>query len=140
NPLLGMGYDSEKELRAGQCLTGTVTEVGQQTAHIDLTMAISQKELERDLGMGAGFRYRSGMTTTSASAKFAKSSKSTSFSISSIYSGNYIFKDKVFGAPVVNELGQRLLANPERFKKTCGDYYTMVQTFGAKIYFSIRID
>jgi len=140
NPILGMGYDSEKEIRRGECITGTVVEEGKPISTANLTMMMNEKALEKDLGLAAGFRYRSGVTTTSASANFVKNSKESSYSTSAIFKGDYTFKDKILSKLDLSPLGRKLEKNPDRFKKTCGDHFTIVQSYGAKIYFSIRID
>lgn len=137
---IGAGYNSETELFAGTCVTGQVAYVGKQESNLDFSQSISQKQLTKELGIAAGGRARMGAITYSASAKFAKKSKSNSFSIASIYTGNYSFKQRKLINPKLNTLGQKLSQHPERFQFTCGDSFAFKQSLGAKIFFSIRID
>lgn len=137
---IGSGYYSEAEEFRGKCVTGSPIYVGRQQSNLSFSQSISQKQLSKELGMSAGGRARLGATTYSASAKFLKSSQSSSFSIVSIYSGNYTMKPRVLDNPALNQLGQKLKGNPERFQITCGDNFAYKQILGAKIFFSIRID
>lgn len=137
---LGAGYDSEAEIFTGKCVTGTPVYVGKQESNLDFSQSISQKELSKELGVAAGGRARMGAVTYSASAKFMKNSKSNSFSISSIYTGNYSFRQRKLQDPVLNTIGKKLASNPERFQTTCGDNFSHKQSLGAKIFFSIRLD
>jgi len=137
---LGSGYNAEAEDFRGTCVTGSPVYVGRQQSNLSFSQSISQKQLSKELGMNAGGRARLGATTYSASAKFLKSSSSSSFSIVSIYTGNYTMKPRVMQNPSLNQLGQKLKGNPERFQITCGDNFGFKQILGAKIFFSIRID
>jgi Leucine-rich repeat (LRR) protein len=137
---LGAGYNSEAEMFTGKCVTGEPVYVGKQESNLDFSQSISQKQLSKELGIAAGGRARMGATTYSASAKFMKSSKTNSFSISSIYTGNYSFRQRKLKDPTLNAVGKKLMNNPERFQNTCGDNFSHKQSLGAKIFFSITID
>lgn len=140
-PKLGMGYSTDWEtFTFGECLTGTPYYDGQNQSYLNFETKIEYKELEKELGFSAGFRYKTGVTTTKASARFLKASKSNSYSVTAIYNGNYRFKDMGMGQPVLTPIGMRLSQNPEQWSKTCGDYYTIMKSYGGKIFFSIRID
>lgn len=137
---LGAGYNSEEESFVGNCVTGEPIYVGKQESNLDFSQTISQKQLSKELGIAAGGRARMGAVTYSASAKFLKSSTSNSFSISSIYTGNYSFRQRKLKNPKLNEIGKKLSTHPERFQRTCGDNFSHKQSLGAKIFFSIRLD
>ncbi|CBW26568.1 putative internalin A-like exported protein [Halobacteriovorax marinus SJ] len=137
---LGAGYNSEEEAFVGKCVTGDVVYVGKQESNLDFSQTISQRQLSKELGISAGGRARMGAITHSASANFLKNSKSNSFSISSIYSGNYSFRQRKLNNPRLNDIGVKLSNNPMRFQNTCGDNFSHKQSIGAKIFFSIRLD
>ncbi|WP_127716169.1 kelch repeat-containing protein [Halobacteriovorax sp. HLS] len=137
---LGAGYSSESEVFTGKCVTGQPIYVGKQESNLDFSQSVSQKELSKELGISAGGRARMGAITYTASAKFMKNSKSNAFSISSIYTGNYSFRQRKLKDPQLNEIGKKLMNNPMRFQTTCGDNFSHKQSLGAKIFFSIRID
>ncbi|PIK15719.1 kelch repeat-containing protein [Halobacteriovorax sp. JY17] len=137
---LGAGYNSEEETFVGNCVTGQPVYVGKQESNLDFSQSISQKQLSKELGIAAGGRARMGAVTYSASAKFLKSSTSNSFSISSIYTGNYSFRQRKLKDPKLNEIGKKWAGHPERFQRTCGDNFSHKQSLGAKIFFSIRLD
>lgn len=137
---LGAGYNSEEESFVGKCVTGNPVYVGKQESNLNFSQSISQKQLSKELGIAAGGRARMGAVTYSASAKFLKSSKSDSFSITSVYTGNYSFRQRKLQNPMLNEIGKKLANNPSRFQKTCGDTFSHKQSLGAKIFFNIRLD
>lgn len=138
---LGMGYSTDWEsFTLGECLTGTPFYDGQNQSILDFESKIEYAELQKQLGLSAGFRYKKGFTTTSASASFLKASKSNSYSVSAVYNGSYKFKDMGLSSPTLTAIGMQLANHPERWSQTCGDYYTVAKSYGGKIFFSIRID
>jgi hypothetical protein len=139
--VLGMGYSTDWEtFTLGECVTGTPFYDGQNQAFLDFKTKIEYKELQKQLGLNAGFRYKKGFTTVSASASFLKASKSNSYSVSAVYNGSYKFKDQGVSQPILSANGMSLVNKPEQWSKTCGDYYTFAKSYGGKIFFSIRID
>ncbi|MBL4818840.1 MAG: hypothetical protein JKY15_06375 [Deltaproteobacteria bacterium] len=135
-PMLGQGYLSERQMLAGECLTGTPVLEGSPEASISYTSSISEQQLASELGMSAGAKTRLGIMQTSASANFLNASKSDGFSISAIYMGTYFFKNRILKNP---KTAQENL-NAERWREACGDEFVSQQTLGAKLFFSIRID
>lgn len=138
---LGMGYSTDWEsFTLGECLSGNAFYDGQNQSILDFKTKIEYAELQKQLGLSAGFRYKKGFTTTSASASFLKASKENSYSISAVYNGSYKFKDMGLSQPTLTAIGMKLANNPEQWSQTCGDYYTVAKSYGGKIFFSIRID
>lgn len=138
--LIGTGYSSENQANNGQCLDGEVVYVGKQDANFNLDTTVRQEALEKSLGMEAGFRVRTGVTTYSGSAKFLKASKSNSHSITLNYSADYSFKQRLLSNPKLNTIGEKFRDNPDRFKKTCGDNFIYKQTLGAKLFYTLKIN
>ncbi|MES2504690.1 MAG: kelch repeat-containing protein [Myxococcota bacterium] len=136
NPLLGQGYNSERQSLAGECVTGDVVLEGRPEASISYSTSISEQQLASELGFEVGAKARLGLLAASASTNFYNASKSDEFSISAIYTGSYFFKNRVLRHPKV----LRDIRNAERWREGCGDEFVVQQTLGAKLFFSIRID
>ncbi len=137
---LGFGFNTDTDLPAGECLTGAIEEAGVSNSSIDFTQDISREELSKELNFDAGGRAKIGAGDVSASAKFFRSTVSSSFSLVSIYTASYAFKNQILSQPTLTTKGNELLQNQTRFAKTCGDSYVAQIQKGAKIFFSIRID
>ena len=135
--IIGTGYSSENQANSGQCIEGEIQYVGKQDSNFNLDTTIRQEALEKSLGMEAGFRVRTGVTTYSGSAKFLKASKSNSHSITLNYSSDYSFKQRIISNPKLNEIGTKFSNNPDRFKKTCGDNFIYKQNLGAKLFYNL---
>ncbi len=135
-PMLGQGYQSERQSLVGECLSGKIAYEGSPEASISYTSSISEQQLASELGMMAGAKARLGIMNASASASFLNASKSDAFSISAIYMGTYFFKNRVLKNPKATFSTK----NIEHWREACGDEYVSQQTLGAKLFFSIRID
>lgn len=154
--MLGKGYNPDTQSFQGRCLKGNAEEYGQPVANVDFSQSISQSELANELGFGAGGRYRYGMAEVSASAKFFKQQQSSSFSISSVYSGEYKFRNLVLNfndsdnstnntnadlkLAKLSDVGRSVYENDQRWLDTCGTEYVEQIERGAKLFYSIRID
>lgn len=153
--MIGKGYDPDTQTFVGRCLKTRYEEVGQPVANIDFTQSISQSELADELGFGAGGRFKYGMATVGASAKFFKQQQASSFSISSIYTGEYRFKNLVLNFEDnsakndkqedlkfarMSDVGKSVANNPPNWLDTCGTEYVDQIERGAKLFYSIRID
>lgn len=153
---LGIGYDTDSESFKGQCLRGGYQAHGQARANISFTQSLSVKELASELGFQAGGRYVYGAGNSTFSARFLKSQRSSGFSIVSVYSGDYRFKNLIVDLPSPNTeansnidiIKPRLTSEglvalkmgDDSWKSTCGDEYVQQIERGAKLFYSIRID
>ena len=138
--VLGMGYSTDWEtFTFGECITGTSFYDGQNQSLLDFKTKIEYEELQKQLGLSAGFRYKKGFTSTSASASFLKASKSNTYSISAVYNGSYKFKDQGLTSPTLTAIGMQLYNKPDQWSKTCGDYYTAAKSYGGKIFFQLEL-
>lgn len=138
--LLGTGFATKKDQFEEGCVVGETKYSGAPTSTIGLTQILSQSELSDSLGFSAGTKFRYGLVSVSAAAKFMSSSQSTSYSLSTVYEATYHFKNEILTKPEMSEIGKKVMENDERWLETCGDHYVWQRELGAKIYFSIRID
>lgn len=140
--LLGGAYQSEKEAFVGdQCLEkGVISLTGTATGHFSLESAMSESMLSSELGFGVGGRFRSGVVSVSAAARFLRDSTSNNLSVSTAWSSGYTFPVQKIAQPALNAQGTALLLNPKRWAETCGDMYVNEIVRGAKLFFSIRVD
>ncbi len=152
--MIGMGFNPDTQNFVGRCLKGKIEESGQAVANVDFSQSISQSELANELGFGAGGKFRYGMAEVSASAKFFKQQQGSSFSISSVYTGAYKFKNLILNFDDMNstnptnelvlarlsDVGQSVYNNDPRWLDTCGSEYVEQIERGAKLFYSIRID
>lgn len=136
---LGTGYSSSQERFKAKCLTGKKVEVGLNQANLEFSQSISTDQVAEEFGFKAGARARFGIVESSAAAKFLSQSKSDSFSISAVYSGDYQFKNAVISEPVLTAVGKDAVLHDE-VVEVCGDHYVQELVKGAKIFFLIRID
>lgn len=154
--MLGKGYNPDTQTFEGRCLKGKTEEYGRPAANVDFTQSLSQSDLASELGFGAGGRFRYGIGTVSASAKFFRQQQGSSFSISAVYSGEYKFKNLVLNfedtAPSqstnnaglvrarLSDVGRSVYSNDQKWLDTCGTEYVEQIERGAKLFYSIRID
>jgi hypothetical protein len=138
---LGGAYSSTSEKLIGaECMTGTHANSGISIARFDLTQALSEKEASKLLGLEAGGRARFGAVEASAFAKFLKNSVSTSQSTSAIWMSEYVLPRVRLLEPQLNEIGKGVQLKDDRFSETCGDEYVAEIAYGARLFFSIRIE
>ncbi|MCB0422685.1 MAG: hypothetical protein KDD61_16915 [Bdellovibrionales bacterium] len=152
---LAMGYNPDTQEFVGTCLKGRTEKHGRQEANLSFTQSLSESALSKELGMDAGTRFRYGAATVKASAKFMKATKSSGFSISAVYSGDYRFKNSVLvfeeaqagGQAGVNieqqrlsSVGRSVRSDDARWDETCGAEYVAQIERGAKLFYSIKID
>lgn len=152
--MIGMGYNPDTQNFQGRCLKGKTEEYGQPVANVDFSQSISQSELASELGFGTGGKFRYGMAQVSASAKFFKQQQGSSFSISSVYSGEYKFRNIILNfndasdtsnssdliIARLSDVGRTVYNNDTRWLDTCGAEYVEQIERGAKLFYSIRID
>jgi hypothetical protein len=134
------GYDSDTQNFRGVCISGDLASVGIDMANLSFRKSISQDQLAEELGFGVAGRARFGAIGVSAAVKFLSEAQSDSFSISSIYGGDYQFKNVILTNPVPSAVGKEVIRKDKHWIKTCGDEYVEQVKLGGKIFFSIRID
>lgn len=137
---LGTGYQSEKELFVGTCVSGDVEEGGKQNSSFSFQQSLSLKEASAELGLGAGGRARFGAVEVSASARFLQNATSNNYSISSVWLSDYYSPVKRLKFKELSAVGKSVADNDERWAQTCGDEFIAEVERGAKLFFSIRID
>lgn len=143
---LGAGYDSRKSAFRGDCVEVTNTQTPDRhltSGSMNLKLEASQSALAEKLGMAAGGRYRSGVTTTSASAEFLNESKSNAYSITY----NYISEDSYqeyaensAKAPILPRPGiETYLKDSRTFFTNCGNEYVYARQLSARLLVSMKI-
>lgn len=165
---LGQGYEPNNQLFKSACITGSKEQLGYSEGNLSVKAELNETELSDSLGMSVGGKYRTGATKSSASAKFLRSSASSSKSLSFIFEADYKFaptsfqekdkgwtelaKDYLYALdenwePIIpNESnkeewkGAVVARNDEKFLKKCGTHFVLGQTSGAKLLYSFRID
>jgi hypothetical protein len=138
-PLPGTGYSTQSEAFKQPCITGTVQESGAQAGTLSLVTAMSQSELESSLGFEAGGKAHFGLVSVSASAQFARSTRSTKRSLSAVYSASYEFKNLVLSNVAMTATGKQAL-QAQQWAEMCGNEYVAQVVRGASLYFSLRLD
>ncbi|MBL8177880.1 MAG: hypothetical protein JNK48_24600 [Bryobacterales bacterium] len=139
--VLGSAYNSKKEEFPGQsCVTGTPVPTGTAVATFSFDQSLTESQAAQQLGFGAGGRARFGVVEASASAQFMRNSVSSSYSVSAIWVSEYRLPTQKLDAPSPNEVGKALTGNDDRWIETCGDEYVGEITYGARLFFSIRVD
>lgn len=148
---LGMGWDTDKQKFTGTCLKGSLVRKGKQESNLSFSQTLDQRSMQKELGIDGGTRFRYGEATVKASAKFLKASKSSGFSITSVYSGDYKFKNDILVFPnsdngevnednILSDTGKLVRHDDTRWQESCGEEYVAQIERGAKLFFSIKID
>jgi hypothetical protein len=68
--VVGGGYQSEKQLLVGQCLTCRPQTTATTTSTFNFAQSLKEQQASSELGLGAGGRARFGAVEVSASASF----------------------------------------------------------------------
>ena len=164
---LGRGYDSQNSKKKAECLEPIIENQGYSEGTLGIVSEISQYHLAESLGMAAGGVYRTGATTTSASAVFMRNTEKSGHSLSLTYTADYAFAPRSLKTrkwtPLAKDFltpihegnpidpgpdgyseeewkGAVIAKNPERFFEKCGDEFVDEQSIGAKFFYNIRID
>lgn len=139
--ILGSAYNSKKQEFAGQsCIAGNSVPTGTATGTFSFDQSLSESQASQQLGFGAGGRARFGAVEASASAQFMRNAASSAYSLSSVWVSEYKLPTQKLNAPKPNEIGRALAQNGDRWVETCGDEYVGEITYGARLFFSIRVD
>jgi hypothetical protein len=143
-PLLGQGYDTDRELIRGTCLNGRIVSHGSSTGVVNLETSLSQEELAKRLGVSLSGKYGSGAFKVSARASFVRSSFETSNSFVLIYSSTFNFPNEIYvvdaGQPL-SGTGVGAIANGlPAYRETCGNRFIQQQEVGGALYFSIKFE
>jgi len=139
--ILGSAYNSKKQEFAGQsCIAGNSIPTGTATGTFSFDQNLSESQAAEQLGFGAGGRARFGAVEASASAQFMRNAASSAYSVSSVWVSEYKLPTQKLDAPQRNEIGRALVQNDDRWAETCGDEYVGEITYGARLFFSIRVD
>jgi len=139
--ILGSAYNSKKQEFAGQsCIAGNSVPTGTATGTFSFDQSLSESQASQQLGFGAGGRARFGAVEASASAQFMRNAASSAYSLSSVWVSEYKLPTQKLNAPKPNEIGRALAQNDDRWVETCGDEYVGEITYGARLFFSIRVD
>jgi len=139
--ILGSAYRSERDDFSGaQCVTGDEGSAGISSSTFSFQTALSEAEVSNELGFGAGGRAQFGAVSVSASAKFAQSTVSSDFSVSSVWLSDYRLPVAIIRNPHLTSVGTTLNASEGNWNATCGDQFVSQIQQGAKLFFSIRVD
>ncbi|MEZ0605694.1 hypothetical protein ACAX43_26525 [Paraburkholderia sp. IW21] len=139
--LPGDAYDTDKQdFLGGACVAGSLVPAGTATSSFSFQNSLSQSEAQSQLGIEVGGRAQFGAVSTSAAAKFAQSSTSSQYSISSIWLSDYELPTDRFLYSGLTAAGKSVQSSAGQWTATCGDEYVSEITRGAKLFFSIRID
>lgn len=137
----GAAYQSEKETFVGQeCITGTVVQQGTQRSAFSFEQSLNEQQASALMGLSAGGRARFGAVEASASARFLKNSTSSKLSVSAIWISDYLLPNKKLTAPTLTAIGTAVRDHDKRWAETCGDQYVDEIVYGARLFFSIRVD
>ena len=94
--ILGSAYRSERQdFPGGECITGDTQSAGVATSSFSFQNSLSESEAEKQLEIEAGGRAQFGIAKVSMSAKFAQNSKSSTYSVSSVWMSDYRLPDTV---------------------------------------------
>ncbi|MBZ0144621.1 MAG: hypothetical protein K8F56_13675 [Rhodocyclaceae bacterium] len=139
--ILGGAYQSERENFVGQeCMTGTAVTQGTQRSTFSFEQALSEQQASSLMGMSAGGRARFGAIEASASARFVKNSVSNRLSVSAIWMSDYLLPNRKLTAPSLTAVGEAVRQHDERWAQTCGDEYVDEIVYGARLFFTLRVD
>lgn len=136
----GTGYQTDKMLLTGECVTGTVIKAGSSESSFDLSQSLNQTEASDSLGFAMEGRARFGVVEATASARFLRNSVSDKFSLSAVWSSYYRLPAKRLTIPTLTSVGQAVKDNAEAWHRSCGDKYVSEVRTGATLFFSIRIE
>lgn len=141
---LGTSYHTEKEdFGAESCIaTGTVIRSGKAESILNFSTSMSEERAASSLGYSVGLKARFGVVSTNASAKFLNDVASSSLSVSAVWESVYKFpvKKLILTSAKLNEIGESVRNNDERWAETCGDEFVTEITEGARLLFSVRVD
>jgi hypothetical protein len=137
----GSAYQSEKENVVGQeCITGSIVTQGTQRSTFSFEQILSEQQAASLMGLSAGGRARFGVVEASASARFMKNSSSNKLSVSAVWMSDYLLPNKKLTAPTLTSLGSSVREHDTRWAETCGDQYIDEIVYGARLFFSLRVD
>lgn len=138
--VVGSGYQSEKELVVGECLTGTTVSTGSSTSSFSMEQALTERQASDSLGVSLGGRARFGVVEISAAARFFQSSVSNKFSASAVWESFYYLPVQRLTSPTLTSVGTSVRNDFDRWAITCGDEYVVEVRKGAKLLFAIRLE
>jgi len=140
--LAGYAYSAEKQQFVGNaCVKGGLSNAGFTNSSFSFQQSMSESEAAEQLGFSAGGRARFGLTQVSASARFARNSASTKYSVSAIWLSDYLLPAQKLSTDVgYSEIGKSVSSNSERWRETCGEEYVEEVVRGAQLFFSIRVE
>ncbi len=161
---LGRGYNSSTQTQGQFCLKPVFDIDGSSTSSFKLLSSISQSQLEKELGFGASGKYKTGVTETSASADFLKTTKTNGFSVSYSFRSNYEFPPRALTQYEWTEEAKAQLQilpkeggiidksqdanswtgkvsplNLNEWYKKCGDEVITSQNLGARFYINVKV-
>lgn len=141
---LGTPYHTEKEaFGADSCIsTGTTIRAGKGESILNFSTSMSEERAATSLGYSVGVKARFAVVKASASAAFLNDVASSSLSVSAVWESIYKFpvRKLVLTSAQLNEIGERVKNNDERWAETCGDEFVTEVTEGARLLFSVRVD
>lgn len=143
--MMKTGFDSERQDFRGVCVEQedyTDFQPGTGKSTFNLEQSLDEGRVASELGIHAGTKFMTGATKYSVEADFVKNSSSSSFSITSTYSASYDYEPHILdlGKTKFNSNAQAVLGNEDIFREVCGDQFIYKQVYGAKLFFTIRID
>jgi hypothetical protein len=139
--ILGSAYQSEKQSFAGQaCVSGEEVSTGPSLATFSFDQSLTETQAADQLGLSVGGRARFGVVEASASARFMENAVSSKYSVSAVWLSDYRTQSKKLSKVDLTAIGKSVRENDDRWAETCGDQYVDEISFGAKLFFSIRVD
>ena len=143
---MGAGFDSRKSEFRGDCVeVSNITTPDRQisSGSMSLKLEASQSALADKLGLSLGGKYRSGVTTTSASAEFLNESKANAYSISYNYVSEDGFQEYAENSkahPIVARPGiEDYLKDQRPFFQYCGDEYVYARKLAARLLINLKV-
>ncbi|MFL5813335.1 MAG: leucine-rich repeat domain-containing protein [Bdellovibrionia bacterium] len=143
-PQLGGAYHSASQRFSSACVRnpGGTIEVNQQGS-LAAEIESSTEDALSSLGLQTSGRYSTGLTKTSASAEFAKSTIQSAFTVNLIYkfvsSYSEQFNESGDNSVTIKDAFKSLLNNQRGFYQTCGDEYVSAITRTAQILVNLSI-
>jgi Leucine-rich repeat (LRR) protein len=147
-PVLGQGYDNEKQRFAGQCVTGEIDYGGAQESFLTFDRSLSSAEVSSSLGFELNTRARYGVVKGSASAKFMQQATDSRYSETTVYQHRIRFKNARLRPDTVKltpNIGATVRKQDSSFvwedwETVCGHEFVSQAALGAELYVCMRLE
>ena len=135
---LGQGKNIVTEEWKTQCLNGKIkTSHDKDAARFILDRTLTESELESSFGFKSSAKAAIGLFSGSARASFAKSTRSSSRSITMVYKASVVTGTDFLDETAINWLVPK---EDPKFFSQCGDAVVQQITRGGELYLLVRMD